>query len=62
MSGAAAFTISAGEEHTCVVLTGGGVMCWGSNEFGQLGIGMDWTSALDEYFDAPVNVLGELYF
>lgn len=29
--------IAAGFEHTCVVLLGGSVQCWGSNAFGQVG-------------------------
>ncbi len=31
--------ISAGEGHTCVIVEGGDVLCWGNNEFGQLGYG-----------------------
>lgn len=32
-------TMSSAYNHTCVIMTGGKVKCWGSNERGQLGLG-----------------------
>jgi alpha-tubulin suppressor-like RCC1 family protein len=47
-----AVSIDAGGAHTCVVLRGGRIMCWGSNGFGQLGIG----STLDTYSPTAVDL------
>ena len=44
--------ITAGYKHTCVVLTDGGVACWGDNNWGQLGTGVFGLDA-----DAPVRIV-----
>ena len=43
--------VSAGDLHTCALTTAGGIMCWGDNYYGQLGVNPGW---------APVDVLASL--
>jgi alpha-tubulin suppressor-like RCC1 family protein/uncharacterized protein YjdB len=38
--------ISAGQEHTCGVTTGGAAFCWGDNDYGQLGNGTGMPSTV----------------
>ncbi len=42
--------IAAGFDHTCAIVAGGSIKCWGRNDYGQLGIG----SAAQQ--NSPVDV------
>lgn len=46
--GAPAVQLAAGGAHSCAVLEDWGVMCWGNNEFGQLGYGFSHAIGDDE--------------
>ena len=63
--GATASSVAVGGTHSCAILEGGAVRCWGSNDFGQLGTGFERAIGDDELpssvptivFDSPVAQL-----
>lgn len=50
--------ISVGSEFSCAVTAGGGVKCWGLDEFGQLGTGIPYTDTRVQASNVPVDVKG----
>ena len=50
--------IAAGGYHTCALLTGGTVECWGSNQFGELGNGINSQPFIPSQSSAPSAVTG----
>ena len=54
--GGSALQVSAGHEHNCAVLQGGGLRCWGFGTFGRLGYGNQNTVGDDETPAAAGNV------
>ena len=51
LGGVMAKQVSAGGGHSCAVLVGGTLKCWGDNDYGQIGDGSDGTDRLE-----PVTV------
>ncbi|MDC0667098.1 RCC1 domain-containing protein [Nannocystis radixulma] len=54
--GATTLQVSAGDQHACAVLTGGGVRCWGAGGSGRLGYG-NTNSIGDNETPASVGVI-----
>jgi alpha-tubulin suppressor-like RCC1 family protein len=47
--GSEAKYLALGQDHTCAILTSGGLMCWGRNQHGQLGNGSSYDSLVPTY-------------
>jgi alpha-tubulin suppressor-like RCC1 family protein len=54
-------SISAGYDHVCAVTTEGAAYCWGSHDYGKLGIGGDTPSTLGPITE-PTRVVGGYAF
>jgi alpha-tubulin suppressor-like RCC1 family protein len=57
LSGAQALMTAAGWAHSCALLAGGAVKCWGNNDYGQLGTG----STAGSNLPVPVSLATESY-
>ena len=49
--------VAAGDRHTCAVTRQGSIWCWGSNQFGQLGLGVRGGPRANESDDVAIPVL-----
>ena len=58
--GGLATQIAAGKHHTCAILEGGQVRCWGFNKFGQLGLGHTDDVGDDETPEGPAPLVWEV--
>ena len=54
-----ALDVASGLDHTCALLEGGKVSCWGNNEFGQIGNGRDFLTEVlnDSFITGPDEVV-----
>ena len=50
-------SMSCGQYHTCALLTDGNVVCWGFNQYGQLGIGSTTSTTTTALMNSLPNVL-----
>jgi len=53
-----AISIALGEDHSCALLTGGAIKCWGDNYYGQLGAVVDTGDVATTKRTTPVDVPG----
>jgi len=51
-------SIASGDNHSCALLTTGGIKCWGYNGYGKLGNGTGVTTSGNLYSTTPVDVTG----
>ena len=52
LSGVSAVAVATGYYHTCAIVTGSSLLCWGGNGNGQLGIG----STTDQHSPQAVSL------